>query len=104
MRDFQESTMEFATLIFERQKVVCYSLHNNAGGTMTVMNFPSQRLADDFRAAVLSDRNFLIVQNEAQIACMTDYDTVMRMSVDDPRIKPLTYSRDFMMGTLTHVV
>lgn len=104
MQGFQESTMEFATLVFETQKVVCYSLHNNAGGTMTVMNFPSRELADLFRATCLSDRNFQIIQNDAQIACMTDYDTVMRRSQDDPRIKSLTYSRDFMMGTLSHIM
>lgn len=104
MRSFDESTMEFATMIFETQKVVCYGLHNSAGGTITVMNFPSLRLANKFRDTVLTQQNFRIVQNDAQLVCMADYDTVMCNSDQDPRIKPLTYSRDFMMGTPAHVM
>lgn len=104
MQDYDESTMAFADFIFERQKVVCYGLQNNAGGTTTILNFPSPRLADAFRDAFLHGRNFKIVQNAAQIICLADYDTVMRRSDNDQRVRCLTYSRDFMMGTLTHAV
>ena len=41
--------------------------------------------------------------NQAQLLCMADYDTVMRRSDRDPRVKYLTYNREFMMGTLSHV-
>lgn len=104
MDSFQESTMEFADFIFERQKVVCYGLRNTAGGTTTILNFPSAALADSFRSAFLDNRNFRIVQNEAQLVCLADYDTVMRKSDDDPRVRYLHYSRDFMMGTLAHIM
>ena len=103
MNGFDESIMEYASFMFERQKVVCYGLQNAAGGTTTVLNFPCPRLADQFQAAFLADRNFEIVQNQAQLLCMADYDTVMRRSDHDPRVKYLTYNREFMMGTLAHV-
>lgn len=103
MQSYRESTMLFADFNFERQKVVCYALQNNAGGTTTILNFPSERIADAFREAFLNKRNFQLVQNDAQLICLTDYDTVMRKSADDPRIRYLNYNRDFMMGTLAHV-
>lgn len=104
MQGYEESQMEFADFIFDRQKVVCYGLCNNAGGATTILNFPSVRMADAFREAYLRQRNFRIVQNEAQLICLTDYDTVMRRSEDDPRVRCLTYGRDYMMGTLAHVM
>jgi hypothetical protein len=104
MQSYRESTMEFADFIFERQKVVCYGLHNNAGGTTTVLNFPSFRLASEFREAFLDKRNIQIIQNEAQIICLADYDRIMRNSDDDPRVRYLNYNRDFMMGTLPHIM
>jgi hypothetical protein len=45
----------------------------------------------------------LFVHNQAQLLCMADYDTVVRKSDHDPRVKYLTYNREFMMGTLSHV-
>jgi hypothetical protein len=95
--------MEFADFTFERKKVACYGLQNNAGGTTTILNFPSVRLASDFRKAFLEGRKFRIIQNDAQLICFADYDTVVKNSDDDPRVCHLSYSRDFMMGTLAHV-
>lgn len=103
MQSYRESTMEFAAFTFERQKVVCYGLQNNAGGTTTVLNFPSLRLASDFHKAFLNRRDFQIIQNDAQLVCLADYDRVMRNSDHDPRVHYLNYSRDFMMGTLAHI-
>ena len=45
MASFRESTVDYADFTFERQKVVCYGLQNNIGGTTTILNFPSLRLA-----------------------------------------------------------
>ena len=104
MTDFDESALEFANFIFDRKKVVCYGLQNAAGGTTTILNFPAEALADAFRGAFLQGRNFRIIQNGAQIICLADYDTVMRRSTADPRVQPLRYSRDYMMGTLSHMV
>ncbi|MFC6636671.1 hypothetical protein GV827_20575 [Sulfitobacter sp. JBTF-M27] len=103
MKSFQESTVEFASFIFERQKVVCYGLLNNAGGTTTVFNFPDETTAVSFQQSFLDKRNFQLIQNDAQLICFADYETVMRKSEDDARIRHLNYSRDFMMGTLAHV-
>lgn len=103
MQDYFESKLEFADFTFERQKVVCYGFRNEAGGDTTVLNFPSKRAASDFRATFLGQRSFAILQNEAQIICLTDYETLMRISDDDPRVRCLNYSRDFLMGTLAHV-
>jgi len=80
MNGFDESMMEYASFLFERQKV-----------------------AGQFHAQFLADRNFEVVQNQAQLLCMADYDTVVRKSDHDPRVKYLTYNREFMMGTLSHV-
>ncbi|MEW9919111.1 hypothetical protein AB2B41_05830 [Marimonas sp. MJW-29] len=96
--------MEFADFTFEKQKVVCYGLLNNAGGTTTILNFSSAELADEFRATFLEDRDFRIIRNDAQLICLADYDTVMRRSDGDPRVRCLKYSRDFMMGTLAHAI
>ena len=104
MPDYTESEVEFADFTFERQKVVCYGLRNRAGGDTTVLNFCSRRAAQAFRSAFLQERSFDILQNDAQIICLTDYDTLMRRSNDDPRVRCLNYSRDFMMGTLAHVM
>ena len=103
MQDFEESAMEFADFTFERQKVVCYGLQNNAGGTTTIFNFPTARLADEFRGAFLRKRTFPIIQNDAQLVCLADYDRIMRPCEDDLRVRTLNYSRDYMMGTLAHV-
>jgi hypothetical protein len=103
MTKFVESALEFANFTFERKKVVCYGLQNTAGGTTTILNFPSEHLADAFHEAFLLGRNFDIVHNGAQIICLTDYDTVMRRSDDDPRVRTLRYSRDYMMGTIAHM-
>lgn len=103
MPNYTESKMEFADFLFERQKVVCYGMRNKAGGDTTVLNFPSEQLACDFRETFLHDRSFGVLQNEAQLICLTDYDTLMRWPGDDPRVHFLTYSRDFMMGTLAHI-
>ena len=102
MSDFNESEMEYASFVFERAKVISYGLQNKAGGITTILNFPTQDLATQFNTAFLSDRNFQVVQNQAQLLCFADYDTVMRRSDNDPRVKYLKYSRDFMMGTLEH--
>lgn len=102
--DYGESTVEFADFTFDNQKAVCYVLQNNAGGTTTIINFASERLADRFRAAYLRDLNIRIIQNEAQLICFADYDTVMRGSQDDPRVQALHYNRDYMMGTLGHMM
>ncbi|NNE51721.1 MAG: hypothetical protein HKN30_04885 [Sulfitobacter sp.] len=104
MQDFQESRIEFADFSFERQKVACYGLQNNAGGTTTVLNFPSVGLADEFKHAFLEERNFGVVQNDAQVICFADYETVMRRPDKDARIRQLKYNREFMMGTLAHLV
>ena len=80
MKDFEESLVEFADFSFDRQKVACYGLQNNAGGTTTVLNFPSVGLADEFREAFLCERTFQVLQNDAQVICFADYDTVMRRS------------------------
>jgi len=103
MNGFDESMMEYASFLFERQKVVCYCLQNAAGGTTTILNFPCSELAGQFHAQFLGDRNFEVVHNQAQLLCMADYDTVVRKSDHDPRVKYLTYNREFMMGTLSHV-
>ena len=103
MNGFDESLMEYASFLFERQKVVCYCLQNTAGGTTTILNFQNSKLAAQFHAQFLADRNFEVVHNQAQLLCMADYDTVMRRSARDPRVKYLTYNREFMMGTLSHV-
>ena len=103
MGRFDESKIEYADFAFERSKVVCYGLLNNAGGATTVLNFSSVKLADKFHEAFLRDRNFPIVQNDAQVICLSDYDTVMRKSDKDPRVRYLNYNRDFMMGTLAHL-
>lgn len=102
--DYGESKMEFADFTFDRQKAVCYGLQNNAGGTTTIINFASQKLADRFRSAYLRDLEIRIIQNEAQLICFADYETVMRQSQDDPRVQSLHYNRDYMMGTLGHMV
>lgn len=104
MTGFNESLMEYGSFLFERQKVVCYGLQNTAGGTTTILNFPCTNSARQFQAAFLADRNFEVLQNQAQLLCMADYDTVMRKSDLDPRVKYLTYNRDFMMGTLAHAI
>ena len=103
MQSYRESQVEFADFIFDRQKVVCYGLQNTAGGTATLLNFPTPRLAAAFRRAYLGARSFQIIENEAQLICLADYDTVMRKSDDDPRVRALRYNRDFMMGTLAHL-
>lgn len=103
MQSFDESKIEYADFAFERGKVRCYGLLNNAGGNTTVLNFPSVKLADNFQDAFLRDRTFHTLQNDAQVICLADYDTVMRGSDKDPRVKHLKYNRDFMMGTLSHV-
>jgi hypothetical protein len=103
MNGFDESMMEYASFLFERQKVVGYCLQNAAGGTITILNFSSPELARQFKMTFLSDRNFEVVRNQAQLLCLADYDTVMRKSDYDPRVKYLTYNREFMMGTLSHV-
>ena len=84
--------------------MVCYGLQNNAGGATTILNFTSSSMADAFRNAFLHKRSFEVLQNGAQLVCLTDYDTVMRKSDDDPRIRFLNYNRDFMMGTLAHLM
>ena len=104
MPNFDESKIEYADFTFERMKVICYGLLNTAGGTTTILNFPTSKLAEKFREAFLRDRKFQIVQNNAQLICLADYDTVMRRSDHDPRVQQLKYNRDFMMGTLSHVV
>ena len=101
---FEESRIEYADFSFQRRKVICYGLLNTAGGATTILNFPTSGLAEEFSDAFMSDRSFQIVQNGAQLVCLADYDTVMRRSDDDPRVKPHCYSRDFMMGTLAHAV
>ena len=103
MQSYLESIIEFADFTFERQKVVCYGLQNKAGGTTTILNFPSARLMQEFSQAFLSDRRFQIIQNGAQIICLAEYDRVMQKSDNDPRVHYLNYSRDFMMGTLAHI-
>jgi hypothetical protein len=103
VKSYEESTVEFASFIFERQKVVCYGLLNNAGGNTTVLNFPSESAAVSFQLAFIDKQNFQLVQNDAQLICFADYETVMRKSEDDARVRHLNYSRDFMMGTLAHV-
>lgn len=103
MQSYKESKLEFADFTFERQKVVCYGLLNNAGGSTTVLNFPSVTLADEFFDAFLRDRNFHVLKNDAQLICLADYDVVMRKSDSDPRVRYLNYSRDFMMGTMAHI-
>lgn len=103
MKSYQESTIEFASFIFEQQKVACYGLLNNAGGNTTVLNFPNERAAVSFQMAFLNNRNFQLIQNDAQLICFADYETVMHRSEDDARVRHLNYSRDFMMGTLAHV-
>ncbi|MEM6887448.1 MAG: hypothetical protein AAF636_04830 [Pseudomonadota bacterium] len=103
MYSFEESKIEFADFVFEQEKVVCYGLLNNAGGTTTVLNFPSATLADQFFVAFLRNRNFEIIQNDAQLICLAEYDAVMRKSDQDPRVRYLNYNREFMMGTLTHL-
>ncbi len=102
MHTFEESRVEYADFTFDRVKVVCYGMMNTAGGNTTILNFPSTALADEFRWAFLEDRNFHILQNDAQLICLADYDTVMRKPDQDPRVRPLKYSREFMMGTLDH--
>lgn len=104
MASFRESTVDYADFTFERQKVVCYGLQNNIGGTTTILNFPSLRLAREFRAAFLDDRSYRIIQNKAQLICLTDYATVMRNSDEDTRVRTLTFHRDYMMGTLAHAM
>ena len=103
MDTFGDSRIEYADFTFECSKVVCYGLLNRAGGTTTILNFQSVRLADLFEETFLTDRNFQVVRNEAQVICLTDYDTVMRKSGDDPRIRFMTHNRDFMTGTLAHL-
>lgn len=103
MTEFYESPMEYASFIYERSKVICYGLKNNAGGTVTVLNFVNNLLADQFKSDFLTDISFEVVHNQAQLLCLSDYDTVMRRSNSDPRVKYLHYNRDFMMGTLAHV-
>ena len=102
MPNFSDSKIEYADFAFERKKVVCYGLLNNAGGATTVLNFPNSKLANCFCDAFLRDRNFQTLQNDAQLICLANYDTVMRKSEDDPRVCFLKYNRDFMMGTLSH--
>ena len=103
-KDYCESTVEFADFTFDRQKAVCYGLQNNAGGTTTIINFASERLADRFRNAYLRELNIKIIQNKAQLICFADYQTVMCKSNDDPRVQSLHYNRDYMMGTLSHLM
>lgn len=104
MPSYRESTMEFADFTFERQKVVCYGLQNNAGGTTTILNFPSVDLANEFCEEFLDKRELRIIQNDAQLICLAEYDEVMRKADGDPRVRYLNYNRDFLMGTLAHVV
>lgn len=104
VQDFEESKIEFADFSFDRQKVACYGLNNNAGGATTVLNFPSVLLADEFKEAYLEDRSFMVAQNKAQIVCFADYETVMRRSDEDARVRLLQYNRDFMMGSLAQLV
>lgn len=103
MQEFDESKIEYADFVFDREKVACYGMINNAGGSTTVLNFPSMGLADEFRSAFLANRSFPFVQNRAQLVCMADYDTVMRRSDNDPRVRCLNYNRSFMLGTLDHI-
>jgi len=100
----EESTIEYADFAFQNRKVVCYGLLNTAGGATTVLNFSTIDLADEFSNAFLSDRSFQTVRNAAQIVCLANYDTVMRRSDHDPRVRQLCYSRDFLTGTLAHAV
>lgn len=104
MQNFNESKIEYADFAFECEKVVCYGLLNNAGGKTTVLNFPSESLASEFRQAFLENRKFQFFQNAAQLICLADYDRVMRIPDEDPRVRCLRYNRDFMMGTLAHAV
>lgn len=104
MLNFDESRIEYADFAFERRKVVCYGLLNTAGGRTTILNFPSAKLADEFFEAFLSDRNFQIIRNDAQVICLADYDSVMRNSDHDPRVRQIQYTREFMTGTLAHAM
>lgn len=103
MQGFNESKIEYADFVFDRKKVACYGMINNAGGSTTVLNFPSIELADEFRGAFLADRSFPFFRNLAQLICLADYDTVMHESDNDPRVRYLNYNRNFMLGTLDHV-
>ena len=103
MHIFDESKIEYVNFAWERSKGVCYGLLKNAGGTTTVLNFQSVEIADKFQETFLQDRSFNTLQNFAQVICLADYDTVMRRSDTDPRVRYLNYNRDFMMGTLKHV-
>ncbi|PUB13181.1 hypothetical protein [Yoonia sediminilitoris] len=103
MQSYTESIIEFADFTFERRKVVCYGLQNKAGGTTTVLNFPTIELAAEFHGIFLSGRNFLIVENGAQIICLAEFDRVMQNAGDDPRVRFQNYDRNYMMGTLAHM-
>jgi hypothetical protein len=103
MNSFDESSMEYASFLFEGQKVVAYCLQNSAGGTATILNFPASELARQFQMTFLADRNFEVLHNQAQLLCITEYATVMRTSDHDPRVKYLTFSRDYLTGTLSHI-
>ena len=103
MKDFDESRVEYADFVFDCEKVVCYGLQNAAGGATTVLNFPTVFLAQEFRGAFLQERSFDIIENDAQLICLADYNSVVGPSCSDPRVRALTYDRDFMMGTLAHL-
>jgi len=102
MQSFDESRIEYADFIFDCAKVVCYGLRNTAGGSTTVLNFPTPDLAETFSDAFLRERQFQTLRNGAQVICLAEYDRVMRRSDSDPRVRALSYNRDFMMGTLAH--
>ena len=102
MPNFSESKIEYADFTFDRQKVVCYGLINTAGGKTTVLNFNSPDLAEEFQARYLTGDDIAAIRNGAQLICLVDYDNVMCSCENDPRVRCLTYSRDYMMGTLAY--
>lgn len=103
MASFCESLLEHATFEFDRHMVVAYGMVNEAGGRASVLNFGSPEQAAAFAEEFLSGRDFVVIRNESQLLCLAGLDAVMDTADNNQRIRPRTYCRDALTGTVRHL-
>jgi len=103
MASFCESLLEHATFEFDRDMVVAYAMINEAGGKVSVLNFGSAEQAAGFSQEFLSGRDFVVIRNESQLVCLAGLDTVMETVDSSQRVRPRTYCRDALTGTVRHL-
>lgn len=103
MAKFCESLLEHATFEFDRDMVVAYGMINESGGQVSVLNFGSAIQAAGFADCFLSDRDFVVIRNESQLVCLAGLDCVLATVDSSQRVRPRTYCRDALTGTVRHL-